>query len=565
MILKGNCLMVHNAAEGRGFFTKSALRFAFAFGLLVATLSAPLTVLPQESRGTVSGTVTDGSTNAPMVGVLVTMTGGGVTRTDDLGRFVLRDVMPGTWQIQALVDDMTPSAGEPRLRPITVLPGEEVRGIHMQLVGLTTLRGRISDGDGNAVEKVRVFPLTVTYRQGRKTQATPEGVTGRSFTDAKGEYEIRMPAGKYFIGADYTPANRPMVVLTSGEEPGPGTTRTYYPGTLDRAAAVALTVGDSDTLVANFRVFQENPDLFKLSGILVGAASDSPQETLRSFSLYPKNEITFDTRVLTVFNVIERASDATRFEIFGIPRGVYDLGVGARMADGRNGRGILQVEVVDRDLEDLKVVLRPNQDVPGRITVRGVSSGFPVEQIEIRGGGARFAKAGADGSFTLRDVPIGSNTIRVDGFPPDGYVADIRQGGVSIYDTARTLSGPQFAVGDFTAPLEITVSPNGGALQGVVETNRQQNVSGALVALVPLPPRRFVQTYYRSSVVSSTGEFGFKGLAPGVYQLYAWERVLDTAWFNPDFIATYEGQGKTITIDAGRNVRTSVRLIPREN
>jgi hypothetical protein len=235
------------------------------------------------------------------------------------------------------------------------------------------------------------------------------------------------------------------------------------------------------------------------------------------------------------------------------------------MADGSTARGTLQVEVVDREIEDLKVVLRPNRDVPGRITVRGVSNGFPFEQVEIRSGGARFAKAGGDGTFTLRDVSIGSNTIRVDGFPPDSYVADIRQGGVSLYDAARTLSGPQFNVDDFTAPLEITLGTNGATIQGVVETSRQQNVSGAVVALVPLPPRRFVQTYYRSSVVASTGEFTFRGLAPGVYQLYAWERVPDTAWLNPDFIATYEGQGKTVTVDPGGNVRTSVRLIPREN
>jgi len=74
-----------------------------------------------------------------------------------------------------------------------------------------------------------------------------------------------------------------------------------------------------------------------------------------------------------------------------------------------------------------------------------------------------------------------------------------------------------------------------------------------------------VLTYYRSTVVGSTGEFTFTGLAPGVYQLYAWESVPDTAWLNPDFVSTYQGQGKTITVDPGGNVNGRVRLIPREN
>ena len=560
--------MVRDAAAARGQ-VKSALclRRFLALGFLLVALSPPLAVWPQELRGTVSGTVIDGSTNAPMGGVLVMMTGAGVTKTDDLGRFVLKDVLPGTWTIQALRTDTASPDDEPRPRTITVLPGEEIRDVRLRLVELATFKGRISDRDGNPLEQVRVFPLTVTYRQGRRTLATPGDRIGNfRTTNVTGEYEFRVPPGKYFIGADYTPPNQPITILTSGDlDPGNGTTRTYYPGILDSAAAVAIKVGGSDVVVADFRVFRENPELWKLSGTLVGAATESTSDSFRTFSFTPREAITFDPRVLRLLNVASRKSDATRFEIAGVPRGSYDLAVSAPMADGSSGRGILQVEVVDRNIDDLKVVLRPYRDVPGRVTVRGARNAFPIEQIEIRGSGSSFTKAGADGTFTLPNVSIGSQSIRVDGLPPDAYVADIRQGGVSLFDTAQTLAGPQFVVGDFTAPLEITVSPNAGTLRGIVETSRPQNVSGAIVALIPQPPHRFVQTYYRSSVVGSTGEFTFKGLAPGVYQLYAWESVLDTAWLNPDFISTYEGQGRTITIGAGDNVNTRVRLIPREN
>ena len=106
------------------------------------------------------------------------MTGAGVIKTDDLGRFVLKDVLPGTWTIQALRTDTASPDDEARPRTITVLPGEEIRDVRLRLVELATLRGRISDRDGNPMEKVRVFPLTVTYRQGRRTLATPGDVIG---------------------------------------------------------------------------------------------------------------------------------------------------------------------------------------------------------------------------------------------------------------------------------------------------------------------------------------------------------------------------------------------------
>ena len=168
--------------------------------------------------------------------------------------------------------------------------------------------------------------------------------------------------------------------------PGNGTTRTYYPGTLDSAAAVAIKVGGSDVVVADLRVFRENPELWKLSGTLVGAATESTSESLRTFSFTPREAITFDPRVLT-FLIASTKSDATRFEIAGVPRGSYDLVVRARMVDGSSGNGILQVEVVDRNIDDLKVVLRPNRDVGGRVTVRGARNAFPIEQIEFRGSG----------------------------------------------------------------------------------------------------------------------------------------------------------------------------------
>jgi len=91
--------------------------------VIVALLTTAILAKPQQPGGTASGTVTDGGTNAPLEGVLVMISGGGVTHTDNSGRFVLRDVMPGTWNIQALRTGTAPPYGDPPSRSITIVPG----------------------------------------------------------------------------------------------------------------------------------------------------------------------------------------------------------------------------------------------------------------------------------------------------------------------------------------------------------------------------------------------------------------------------------------------------------
>jgi len=251
-----------------------------------------------------------------------------------------------------------------------------------------------------------------------------------------------------------------------------------------------------------------------------------------------------------------RGSSPDRFQIEDVPRGSYNLlyEEGGRWA-------ATAIEVRERDLEDVTLVLRPGEDLAGRIVVTGATNAIPLEKLTVIAGG-RYAIPGLDGSFTLRDLQ-GSLSTRVDGLPPDAYVADIRQGSRSLYDTARTLEGPQIEVGNSTESLQIVVNPNGGVIEGAIERNNQTVVLGARVVLVPAASRRFVLTYYKTALANERGEFSFRGIAPGVYQIFAWESVPDTAWLNPEFMASYEGRGQTVAIDSGGRLNARVRLIPR--
>jgi hypothetical protein len=88
---------------------------------------------------------------------------------------------------------------------------------------------------------------------------------------------------------------------------------------------------------------------------------------------------------------------------------------------------------------------------------------------------------------------------------------------------------------------------------------------GATVVLVPDNSRRFTQSYYKVVVARSNGAFSFKGVPPGVYQLFAWESIPETAWLNPDFMSRWEGRGQVVSMEAGGRVTVQIRLFSKDD
>jgi len=112
-----------------------------------------------------------------------------------------------------------------------------------------------------------------------------------------------------------------------------------------------------------------------------------------------------------------------------------------------------------------------------------------------------------------------------------------------------------------SGPLQIVVADIGGAIDGVLE--EREAAAGATVVLVPPSYRRFVKSYYKATTAGGSGAFSFKGVPPGVYQLFAWESIPDTAWLNPEFMSRWEGRGQTLVIEAGGIVNVRTRLLSR--
>jgi hypothetical protein len=76
--------------------------------------------------------------------------------------------------------------------------------------------------------------------------------------------------------------------------------------------------------------------------------------------------------------------------------------------------------------------------------------------------------------------------------------------------------------------------------------------------LIPKTQRKNL-LLYKTTITDSQGGFVIRGVAPGEYQLLAFDEILENAWLNPEYMAPYEERAVALHVDVAENV-TNIRL-----
>jgi hypothetical protein len=143
--------------------------------------------------------------------------------------------------------------------------------------------------------------------------------------------------------------------------------------------------------------------------------------------------------------------------------------------------------------------------------------------------------------------------------PASAYVADIRQGGTSVYDNGIPISPGS------SDPIEVVVNTNGGTVNGTVADVAQQSApQNTMVVLIPPEERRQNLALYRTAFTDAQGAFTMTGIPPGPYKLFAWESIPAGAHQNAAFVRSNEEKGAAVLVPAGAAVSQAVTLIPTE-
>lgn len=113
--------------------------------------------------------------------------------------------------------------------------------------------------------------------------------------------------------------------------------------------------------------------------------------------------------------------------------------------------------------------------------------------------------------------------------------------------------------------LKISISPHGASLAGSVQNDEGGTMANLLVTL-----RRIASTARQGPVpllnrrTDWDGRFEFQGLAPGEYQVLAWEEVDLNLAMNPEFYSQFTGKFTVVQIEEGAQKNVSVKFVPRD-
>jgi protocatechuate 3,4-dioxygenase beta subunit len=506
--------------------------------------------------------------------------------SDGNGHFIFENVAPGKYQLIATYEGgFVPAEYGQRSPtgqgiPFDIAAGQKKTGIQLAMSPTGAITGRVYDRDGEPLGNTQVYALRPVYKDGRRTTAIVQTVV----SDDRGEYRLYWLApGRYFVGAKpdasevhitpptrfgtYEQATNAVVHrhrLKSGEVAEEMYLPVYYPNTVDISAASAIavtagaTVGSVDIAAGSGLITPHHIHgrVFDQSGQPAGGAI---------LTAIPR---TTDPYVVTPRG--QSASDGI-FDIPGVANGSYQIFANIS-GEARTLNGIAAVEVSDKDIQNVSIMMTPGFRLSGRFVMEanagpgnGARGSFPrlgdlvrdPEAVGIFSGFADFNLSAAnDGAFSYDGIQPGDFRLTVLQLPPDGYIKSMRMGNADVLtDGLHLRSAPD-------STIEIVIGANAGRIEGSVVNTRGETLSNRTVVLVPEVRLRQRNDLYRVVFTDNTGVFQMQGITPGTYKLFAWENVETGAWQDPDFIQPYDGAGRLIRINEGSNENLQLSVIP---
>ena len=507
--------------------------------------------------------------------------------TEADGRFLFENIRPGRYRLAAT------RRGYVR-PPLTVIvaAGQPVPYLQLPMTLTGAISGRVYDTNGQPMGNIEVQAFKASYPEGRRVLIPVRS----GVTNDLGEYRLFWLApGRYYVAAIHARAQgmyrRMFSLVRFGMQMGGG------PGVFTSLS------GQSDPAVAGFEPEPES-DSDHYAPIFFGGTSD--QESASAIDLRAAtdfggaNIVVGPVRARHVRGVVLDGTTGQRAQYASImlsrdmdrpvvkdpevdrENATFDIlllpGVHTLNASSASGSGYAIVKVGDTDINNVTIMTTPGFDIRGRIAIEGqpgTQAFFDSLRIRLRPDPSREEDPGnsaysvplADGSFTV-DAGIGDYRVNIAPIlnitplrgaatlPPafqNAYVKSIRLGNADV------LNGGLHLERQATAPLEVVIGTNPGALDGQVVSERQGPVADLSVVLVPQIRRRI--ELYRTTTTDSTGRFHFDRLPPGDYKVFSWEEVEDGAWYDPEFLRPYENQGVPVRIPEGRteNARVPVR------
>jgi hypothetical protein len=580
---------------------KKLVYMVFWAGVLLAAASAqPL------GKGVISGSVVDGESGEAIRTAIVTLTLQGTprrwatARTDSSGRFQFDGLPEGKYDLRATkASEGSAIYGANHVRElgdtIELAEGEIRGGVTLRFLRSASIAGHVYDSDGEPLADASVNLL----RQGRNLGAPILTNYRQASTDDRGEYRItNVDPGRYYLRVTPQSARRLGGMSESHQSI---LVEQYYGGARDSKDTAPIHVGGGESLAGlDFHLTSE--PAVRIRGQVLGVPEqlEPPQAPAEGGGVISNGSFVNARRSNTGPPVEIRISPSEMtgsrgttstftqgpehlFELPDWPAGRYRIE--AVLHTGNKTYGAMQVVDLKPGAGEIQLTLASAVDIQGTLRVEGQASGakepasgerepsnLPVGpalaaspgggglrvQLERPGaaGGNIVAPVGADGRFTLAQVPAGDWQLNVRPVPP-GFLKSAKFGDKDVrYST--------FEVGSNSEnPLNIVVSMRTATVKGEVDAG-SSDAKRAGIMLAPLGAYHNLARYYYGGVANRGGKFHINGIAPGKYKIFALERMAASNFRNPEAADQLNELGEIIDLTEGATLEAHPKLIPAD-
>ena len=487
--------------------------------------------------------------------------------TDSQGRFSFDSVEPGTYRLTfAATGYIKQDYGERAIGtgyPLTLASGQSKSDIVMRMVTAGAVSGQIRDSAGQPVAGIPVEIFRSTYDKTGQRKVERVAVAR---TDDSGEYRLyALLPGRYYVSAGGLDMASDEGYSTPNRIPQ-NYAQIYYPAATSPTSATAIDV-QSGADIRNIDLLVGLLPRYRVRGRVVDLKTGQPPQRV-SFILNlrdPAGYVLARVRppdLLRGNNPNYRVADGT-FDLQNIHAGIYLLGASlpGSPPEGRQ-TGFVSLNV-NADIEGVVLTLGSGGPLNGRIRVEANAGAppplnFVQVQLKSRANVAmpmefepEPSPTSADGKFRFDNLRPGDYRVSIPGMPKGFYLKEARIGSTDV------LNAPLHYGLEDTAMLEILLSPNAGAIDGIALDAAGQPSPGTQVVLIPNGDRERAELYQQITA-DSTGRFTIPSVAPGEYTLAAWDALELYAFFDPELIRQAERQGKAIRVSESSTVKVEV-------
>lgn len=482
------------------------------------------------------------------------------TTTNAEGAFTLTPPAPGQYALT-----ITKTGWITQNRTITLTSGQTLTDLSFRIVPASSITGRVLDSDGNPVAKAMVTAYRYAYIRGARSLNTSNYSVA---TDANGAYTLpNLTAGRYYLRVE---ANGPAVA-------------TYYPSTLDSAAASAIDV-DTGAVRSGVEIRQRKEALFHIRGKAVDeSGAPAANAALTILTEQPIESLTPPTRVPSAADGSFEFKDLLpgRYVIRATPNG--NVVTADRQIFPAKGAGRISVNITRENIEDLKFTLDEGYTLVGRIKTDDGSTlpvpsapakPLPPGAIEMSGlrvslsdaeqtftaGNLNVAAAPEGGAFRIEKIPPAKYYVRVSPLPPNVYIKSVRYGG---QDITRSPIDLMYGGGD---NLEIILGTKAGTVSVTVRNSKGEVVPRVQVALWPDSPDKGTSNSSIRVVTSDdNGVVRFTSLRPEKYHLAAFAEAEQAFVQSPDFLDRFRSRAVELEVGDGASLERILEPISRED